>query len=437
MQVVTYVCDSAFRNRIEYPMSGMFAIEPMVINRITGTTDNYCLAAPYDHGTLAIPAFTPATSVSVVQIEHSQSMPIDHFYMGHLLTLFGSGKQRVSVNILDSVQYNSKITLLTINPELTAPFVDPNASTSLFYWITQTASQMTTSDVTVIDNLRLSLPKSMCNCVEGNEHAVIVYEPNATSGYPLPNTPFISFVNNMSCSDPKVGCKRPREPPSPPPQDRCIFELATPLPGNVMAATSLVVDLLVVNGVTNGNNVGNTRWVTSIQNMIFNTRWPRQVGSQPNTFRVRLEQVLLPTAVPIRQMRTSFDSQLSRDNDTQRNGGFITDFAYVVIELALNRQAEYHTVMVPSQSAVMGSFLAVMDTYRSPIKTFVVARCSTSIVIPTNVWEHILITIRLPNGDILDFLPHPTMARRVPYAGADPLRQIQAIFVVDGMAKGN
>lgn len=438
MQTVSYVCDSSYRNRIEYPLAGLFAIEPMVRVQVTAGTDNYSLAAPYDNGTMTIPAYAPAASVAVVQLVHTQAMPIDHFYMGHVLTLFGAGAQRVSVDVLDSVQANSTTTLLSIDPPLAAPLVNPLASTQLYYWLTQSRPELTTTDVVVIDDLRVSLPKSVCNCHSGYEHAVVAYAPDPLTGYPVPSAvPFVAFVNALTSADPTLGCKRPREPPVPPDPNRCVLELSTALPAAVLAAPpgGVVVDFLVVNGVTNGNNVVNTRWVTAVQNMIFANRWPRPSGTPTNSFRVRLEQVLLPTAAPIRQMRSAADTQYTRDVDTQRYGGYITDFPYVIIELALNRQAEYHTVMVPSQAAVMGSFVAVVDMHRSPVKTFMVARCSTSLVIPTNVWEHILVTIRLPNGDILDFLPHPSMARRIPYAGADPLRQIQVIFVVDGIIK--
>lgn len=401
---------------------GHFETAPSTSVEITATTDNYCTAAPYDVGTVDLATTDASNAVSIV---HQAAIRSEEFYSGHVLTLFKSDGTRIAFNIVSSFATTLTKTVLTLDGDVHAQITPP---ATVSYWLSQTTPVEANMSATVIDAQTLDVPSSAW-----------AYRPDAGVPYallafvlvagppvaPSPWTPYplIVYVRDVTSNPVHDG--------EPLPLETCLVTLAQPLPFAV--GVHIFVDWMKVNGVTNGNNVGNARSPSRTISQTCQARWPMNTppSGGPSMYRVQLQHVILPAQVPVRSHPSLNDAQWQRDSDVLRYGGYVTEFPYVIVQLLVNERYRPHSVVVPSQAPVAGSFVAVMETFRNNMKPFVVAHCHQPVYVPADEWETVLVTIRLPNGDVVDFDPHPAMARRPLYAGPDPMTQVQCLFVVD------
>ena len=418
---VIIVCDSAFRNRKQYPLVGYFESEPASMKDINATSDNYSTATPYDFGTLSIAAGDAVNRVSIV---HELSIKTEEFYSGHILTIFGPTGIRHSFLITSSFPTSSTATTLTLDGNIQAAAPPP---VTVAYWISQSPPVRVADQSTIVDATTLIAPRDVYQLRPENDvrFALLLYNVSVSlprSPSPWPQYPIVSYVRSVTSFPVHDG-----EPTG---TEQCLVTLADTVP---FAANSTVfVDWMKINGVTNGNNVGNARYPTRFLSQSCNSRWPLAIPpSAPNMNRVMLQHVILPAQVPVRTIPNALDSQSLRDSDVLRNGGYITEFPYILVQIVVNQRHRPHTVVVPSQAQIAASFIAIMETFRNNMKPFVVAHCHTPVYIPADEWETVVIWIRLPNGDVVDFDPHPAMRRRHMYAGPDPMTQVQCIFVVE------
>ena len=421
MLSLVYVCDSGYRNRRQYPIIGHFETEPSTTVNITATSDNYCTAAPYDNGAITIDPADPVTEVSVVYL--GGAVRSENFYAGHVFTLFDTLGVRSTHTVLSSYPSTTTKTRLVLATGVPVVLV----ATVMYYWLSQSVPIEAQAAATVNTVYTLVVSPTAWVYRPDNEirYALLVYQVVAAVPTPMAPFPAICYVRDVQAWD---GANVHDGPPLP--GEQCLVTLADAVP--FAPASVIVIDWMKINGVTNGNNVGNARYPARFLSQTCPSRWPlSSPPSGPNLYRVQLQHVVLPTYVPVRSLPSPNDTESLRDPDVPRYGGFVTDFPYVVVQLAVNQRFRPHTVVVPSQAPVAGSFIAVMETFRNNMKAFVVAHCHGPVYIPADEWETVIVTIRLPNGDVVDFDPHPAMLKRPMYAGPDPLTQVQCIFVVD------
>ena len=420
---LVYVCDSNYRNRRHYPLVGHFETAPSTSVEVTATSDNYCTAAPYDYGAVTIAVGDPINTVTLV---HGSSIRSEEFYAGHVLTLFtAAGVRLPGITVLSSFPSTSTKTVLTVDVDVQA-LIPPPAT--VFYWLSQTTPTESKTTATVVDAYSvLTAPSAWAYRPDLDvPFALLVYVVGAgppVGPTPWTQSPLVVFVRDITSFPVHDG--------EPLPSEQCLVTLAQPIP--FATGTVVVVDWMKVNGVTNGNNVGNARAPSRIISQSCANRWPMNTppGGGPNMYRVQLQHVIMPAQVPVRSHPSSNDTQWQRDSDVLRYGGYVTEFPYVIVQLCVNDRHRPHSVVVPSQAPVAGCFIAVMETFRNNMKPFVVAHCHQPVYVPADEWETVVVTIRLPNGDVVDFDPHPAMVRRPLYAGPDPMSQVQCIFVVD------
>jgi hypothetical protein len=396
---LVFVCDSGYRDRLRFPHVGHFESRPGTVVPIGIDTDNYALATPYDWG-----GGTLGTDLQTCGIAHERVILSDDFYAGHVLNIF-SGGGRTQHRVTASTPTTTTTTALRFTP--------PSAATAgpVGYWLSQeaplagglVADVESTSSVVVhggiSPGLRTDAPL-----------ALLVY---TLDGAGVPVQPTVSYVRGVAEVVPAT-----------------TFRVT--VAGTIAHAvgSSVRVDIMHINGLTNGNNVGNTRWSAQMFHQMCLARRPFVQAGANLFYRVQLHHVIFPTQVPIRTTtpEAGYDH---RDPDAPRHGGYITEFPYVVVQLSVNGRYRPQHVIVPSQASVSGTFIAIMEPMRSHSKPFVVAHCHGSVVLPAEEWDTITVTVSLPNGDILDFERHPAMSKRIMYAGPDPLSQLQCIFYVE------